>query len=76
MVDPVRLTCQFQVRKTQNAIKHVLRERWYAWTEARELYDKGYRPPKKKELLEDEEDYADDFRKQPDAATSAEKSSD
>ncbi|KAK2759479.1 54S ribosomal protein L4 mitochondrial [Arachnomyces sp. PD_36] len=32
------------VRVTQKAIKHVLRERYYAWTEARELYNQGYRP--------------------------------
>lgn len=25
--------------KTQKAIKHVLRERWYAWEEAREVFD-------------------------------------
>lgn len=25
-------------------IKHVLRERWYAWEEAQRLYDQGARP--------------------------------
>ncbi|KAL1953748.1 hypothetical protein VTO42DRAFT_2312 [Malbranchea cinnamomea] len=34
------------VRATQNGIKHVLRERWYAWMEARQLYNSGYRPKK------------------------------
>ncbi|OJI86219.1 hypothetical protein ASPTUDRAFT_53496 [Aspergillus tubingensis CBS 134.48] len=32
------------IRVTQNGIKHVLRERWYAWEEAQRLYKKGYRP--------------------------------
>ncbi|GLA25954.1 54S ribosomal protein L4 mitochondrial [Aspergillus niger] len=32
------------IRVTQNGIKHVLRERWYAWEEAQRLYRKGYRP--------------------------------
>ncbi|KAF3891838.1 Mitochondrial 54S ribosomal protein YmL4 [Trichophyton interdigitale] len=36
---------------TQNNIKHVLRERWNAWSEARELYNNGYRP-EQDELLE------------------------
>ncbi|WEW59716.1 54S ribosomal protein L4 mitochondrial [Emydomyces testavorans] len=40
------------VRATQHAIKHVLRERWYAWSEARELYNTGYRPSQE-ELLEE-----------------------
>jgi large subunit ribosomal protein L47 len=33
-----------QIRITQNGIKHVLRERWYAWEDAEKLYEKGYRP--------------------------------
>ncbi|OJJ46743.1 hypothetical protein ASPZODRAFT_16495 [Penicilliopsis zonata CBS 506.65] len=33
------------IRVTQKSIKHVLRERWYAWEEAQALYNKGYRPP-------------------------------
>ncbi|PYI08176.1 MRP-L47-domain-containing protein [Aspergillus sclerotiicarbonarius CBS 121057] len=32
------------IRVTQNGIKHVLRERWYAWEDAQRLYKKGYRP--------------------------------
>ncbi|PYH45150.1 mitochondrial 54S ribosomal protein uL29m [Aspergillus saccharolyticus JOP 1030-1] len=32
------------VRRTQNGIKHVLRERWYAWEDAQKLYKDGYRP--------------------------------
>ncbi|KAK2881773.1 54S ribosomal protein L4 mitochondrial [Arthroderma sp. PD_2] len=36
---------------TQSCIKHVLRERWNAWSEARELYNDGYRP-EQDELLE------------------------
>ncbi|PYH87733.1 54S ribosomal protein L4, mitochondrial [Aspergillus ellipticus CBS 707.79] len=32
------------IRVTQNGIKHVLRERWYAWEDAQRLYEKGYRP--------------------------------
>ncbi|KAF9893837.1 54S ribosomal protein L4 mitochondrial [Aspergillus nanangensis] len=32
------------VRVTQNSIKHVLRERWYAWEDAKKMYEKGYRP--------------------------------
>ncbi|EEQ29320.1 54S ribosomal protein L4 mitochondrial [Microsporum canis] len=39
------------VMVTQNNIKHVLRERWNAWSEARELYNDGYRP-EQDELLE------------------------
>lgn len=31
------LTASQQVRKTQNAIKHVLTERYYAWEDAREM---------------------------------------
>lgn len=26
------------------SIKHVLRERWYAWEEAQRLYEQGARP--------------------------------
>ncbi|EFR00015.1 hypothetical protein MGYG_09005 [Nannizzia gypsea CBS 118893] len=36
---------------TQNNIKHVLRERWNAWSEARDLYNDGYKP-EQDELLE------------------------
>ncbi|KAJ6172337.1 54S ribosomal protein L4 mitochondrial Precursor [Penicillium chermesinum] len=32
------------VLTTMRAIKHVLRERWYAWEEAKRLYEKGVRP--------------------------------
>ncbi|KAL4986363.1 54S ribosomal protein L4, mitochondrial [Aspergillus falconensis] len=32
------------IRVTQLGIKHVLRERWYAWEDAQSLYKKGYRP--------------------------------
>ncbi|KAL4751699.1 54S ribosomal protein L4, mitochondrial [Aspergillus terricola var. indicus] len=32
------------IRVTQLGIKHVLRERWYAWEDAQNLYKKGYRP--------------------------------
>ncbi|KAE8146089.1 mitochondrial 39-S ribosomal protein L47 (MRP-L47)-domain-containing protein [Aspergillus avenaceus] len=32
------------VRVTQKSIKHVLRERWYAWEDAQKLYNSGYRP--------------------------------
>ncbi|KAL2872349.1 mitochondrial 54S ribosomal protein uL29m [Aspergillus lucknowensis] len=32
------------IRVTQNGIKHVLRERWYAWEDAKKLYRSGYRP--------------------------------
>ncbi|PWY73622.1 MRP-L47-domain-containing protein [Aspergillus heteromorphus CBS 117.55] len=32
------------IRVTQNGIKHVLRERWYAWEDAQRLYQNGYRP--------------------------------
>ena len=35
---------QRQVRVTQKSIKHVLRERWYAWEDAQKLYEQGYRP--------------------------------
>ncbi|QVM09632.1 54S ribosomal protein L4 mitochondrial [Coccidioides posadasii str. Silveira] len=45
------------VRATQHAIKHVLRERWYAWNEARELYNGGYRPSPD-EVLEEETETA------------------
>ena len=40
-----------QIRSTQRAIKHVLRERWYAWDEARELYNSGYRPEEHKGMV-------------------------
>lgn len=33
-----------QIVVTQKTIKHVLRERYYAWEEAQRLYTKGYRP--------------------------------
>ncbi|KAI9934733.1 hypothetical protein ASPWEDRAFT_44218 [Aspergillus wentii DTO 134E9] len=32
------------IRVTQKSIKHVLRERWYAWEDAQTLYKNGYRP--------------------------------
>ncbi|KAJ5907627.1 54S ribosomal protein L4 [Penicillium taxi] len=32
------------IRSTQSSIKHVLRERWYAWEEAERLFKKGARP--------------------------------
>ncbi|KAL2834444.1 mitochondrial 39-S ribosomal protein L47 (MRP-L47)-domain-containing protein [Aspergillus cavernicola] len=32
------------IRVTQHGIKHVLRERWYAWEDAQKLYQTGYRP--------------------------------
>ncbi|KAK5806211.1 hypothetical protein VI817_000469 [Penicillium citrinum] len=32
------------VQVTQKSIKHVLRERWYAWEEATRLYESGVRP--------------------------------
>ncbi|THC97777.1 hypothetical protein EYZ11_002759 [Aspergillus tanneri] len=32
------------IRVTQKSIKHVLRERWYAWEEAQRLYEQGHRP--------------------------------
>ncbi|KAK2780024.1 54S ribosomal protein L4 mitochondrial [Onygenales sp. PD_12] len=32
------------VKGTQSAIKHVLRERWHAWTEARQLYENDEMP--------------------------------
>ncbi|KAJ0417115.1 MRP-L47-domain-containing protein [Aspergillus carlsbadensis] len=32
------------IRITQKGIQHVLRERWYAWEDARKLYKSGYRP--------------------------------
>ncbi|BDD56087.1 54S ribosomal protein L4 mitochondrial [Monascus purpureus] len=38
------------VRKTQMAIKLVLRERWYAWEDARRLYQRGYRPKVEEDL--------------------------
>ncbi|KAJ5105597.1 54S ribosomal protein L4 [Penicillium alfredii] len=40
------------IRITQKSIKHVLRERWYAWEEAKRLYEKGVRP-KVEDYLED-----------------------
>lgn len=33
-----------KIQITQKSIKHVLRERWYAWEEATRLYQKGHRP--------------------------------
>jgi hypothetical protein len=32
------------VKVTQKAIRHVLRERWYAWEDARKVYEAGFRP--------------------------------
>ncbi|KAJ5372811.1 Ribosomal protein L47 mitochondrial [Penicillium concentricum] len=32
------------VRSTMKTIKHVLRERWYAWEDASRMYKRGYRP--------------------------------
>ncbi|KAI9368262.1 MRP-L47-domain-containing protein [Aspergillus egyptiacus] len=40
------------IRVTQQGIKHVLRERWYAWEDARRLYEKGYRPQDEEEAVE------------------------
>ena len=62
-----------QVRTTQYGIKYVLRERWHAWTEARELYNGGYRPSKD-ELFEDKEEDVGNFPMKPDT-TSSDKSS-
>ncbi|PGH17841.1 hypothetical protein AJ80_04664 [Polytolypa hystricis UAMH7299] len=42
------------VFKTQQAIKMVLRERWHAWSDARELFSNGYRPTPEEEVMEDE----------------------
>ncbi|KAK2746685.1 54S ribosomal protein L4 mitochondrial [Myotisia sp. PD_48] len=44
------------VRATQAAIQHVLRERWYAWSEARELYNTGARPERDDHLEVETED--------------------
>ncbi|KAL1976796.1 hypothetical protein VTN31DRAFT_3078 [Thermomyces dupontii] len=38
------------IRKTQQNIKHVLRERWYAWEDAQALWKSGYRPPVEEDL--------------------------
>ncbi|KAJ5510113.1 Ribosomal protein L47 mitochondrial [Penicillium expansum] len=32
------------IRSTMKNIKHVLRERWYAWEDASRMYKRGYRP--------------------------------
>ncbi|KAJ6136812.1 hypothetical protein N7497_012365 [Penicillium chrysogenum] len=32
------------IRSTMRNIKHVLRERWYAWEDAKRMYKRGYRP--------------------------------
>ena len=58
-----------QVRTTQTGIKQVLRERWDAWNEARELYDEGYRPSKEEPLM-DKENYLDDSLMESDTLTS------
>lgn len=44
----------FQIRVTQNGIKHVLRERWYAWEDAQHLYNSGYRPEADEGSFEEE----------------------
>ncbi|KAL4931299.1 mitochondrial 54S ribosomal protein uL29m [Aspergillus undulatus] len=41
------------IRVTQNSIKHVLRERWYAWEDAQALYKKGYRPQNEEDPVEE-----------------------
>ncbi|KAL4880426.1 mitochondrial 39-S ribosomal protein L47 (MRP-L47)-domain-containing protein [Aspergillus karnatakaensis] len=38
------------IKITQYGIKHVLRERWYAWEDAQKLYEKGYRPQDEEEI--------------------------
>ncbi|KAJ9302145.1 hypothetical protein DTO271G3_1011 [Paecilomyces variotii] len=42
------------IRVTQNGIKHVLRERWYAWEDAQHLYNSGYRPEADEGSFEEE----------------------
>ncbi|KAJ5925215.1 54S ribosomal protein L4, partial [Penicillium verhagenii] len=37
---------------TMKSIKHVLRERWYAWEEAQRLYEKGARPAYEEDAME------------------------
>lgn len=44
---------RIQIRVTQQCIKHVLRERWYAWEDARKLWDDGYRPQLEEDSYED-----------------------
>jgi len=43
---------------TQKSIKHVLRERWYAWEDAQRLYDSGYRPKTDEDNYEEEASFA------------------
>ena len=43
-----------QIRKTQTAIKFVLRERWYAWEDARHAYLQGQRPELDDDIEENE----------------------
>ena len=54
---------------TQNGIKHVLRERWHAWSEARKLYDEGYRPEWERAV--EEESMMEDESKEVDPAPAA-----
>ncbi|OAX85128.1 54S ribosomal protein L4, mitochondrial [Emergomyces africanus] len=42
------------VRGTQQSIKQVLRERWHAWEEARQLYESGDYSPAEQQVMEEE----------------------
>lgn len=48
------------MRDTQRAIRATLRERWYAWEDARRLFDSGYRPMEG----EAEDDWEDDWEEE------------
>ncbi|EEH35296.1 mitochondrial 54S ribosomal protein YmL4 [Paracoccidioides lutzii Pb01] len=43
------------VRSTQRSIRHVLLERWYAWEDARELYETGAYSPAEEDVMEQED---------------------
>lgn len=60
-----------QITITQKGIKHVLRERWYAWEEASRLYAKGIRPEeiqqaeREEDFMEPETDVETEVKPQP-----------
>ncbi|PGG99335.1 54S ribosomal protein L4, mitochondrial [Blastomyces parvus] len=45
------------VRGTQQSIKQVLRERWYAWEDARQLYESGEYSPADVQVMEEDDNY-------------------
>lgn len=61
-----------QITVTQKGIKHVLRERWYAWEEASRLYAKGVYPSMEEDVMEPEEDKVEEDKVEEDTVEEVE----